>query len=158
MTAENSYGTNILAGGSEIWSRSILERMSDVGCCIGEDTWGSPTQKSLIKAYEKLSPKAQRSVVELLLNTQGVMWKVEGALKRAINDPKLIKKYVQGADFVEEAIKKALREDSHFAISLHEALRGEKAASYGLKFDYYLETIQFTKPKLSKKPSLPTGR
>jgi hypothetical protein len=136
----------------------LTERMNDVGCCVGEDRWGSVGQKNVVRGYEKLSPQAQKSIVELLLNTEGVTCEVEQALRKAINDPKLVEKYLSGADFVNEAIKKELRENTEFAISLQDALNSKRAATYGLTYERGTGTIKFTKPNHSKKSIIPTGR
>jgi hypothetical protein len=128
----------------------LLGGMSVVSCCNRESRGFTVTQECLIKAYENLSPQAQKKLVELLLNTRGVTRKIEKVLQQAINDPKLVKTYVGGADFVIEAIKKGLREDKGFAISVHDALDDEKAALYGLKYDKHMGTIQYTKPALRK--------
>ena len=129
-----------------------------MGCCNGENHWGELTQKSIIGSYERLSPQAQRAIFELLLNTQGVKRQVEQALKRAIDDPQLVKNYVKGADFIAEAIKKEMRQETQFAISLFDAVRSKEAATYGLTYDRYNQDILFKKPKPSIKSNLPKGR
>jgi len=147
ITQETIHEFDIWTGGTEIQevrNRSI-ERMSDVSCCIGKDSWGNLPE--LAREYEKLSPPAKKAVVKLFLDTQGI-WQMEEALKRAINDPKLVKKYMQGTDFVAAALGKALREEDGIGLLLHDALREEKAKLYGIEYDGYF--IKFTNPKPSK--------
>ncbi|MCL2642857.1 MAG: hypothetical protein FWD52_05050 [Candidatus Bathyarchaeota archaeon] len=93
--------------------------------------------RQLKKEWEKLNPQAQKSLVEFMVSLQEGKIYVSKALERGLKDPKLMKEYTKGSDFVLDAIQKAFG-DPMFVRFFNDALGAlsknkDKANSYGLK-------------------------
>jgi len=95
-------------------------------------------RKSILRQYECLCPEGQMAVVEAVINRHGMWMYIATAINKALQNPNILKKHLQGENIIIDAMIMALKEDhgprgtSQMAQHICSANRGQE---FGIEFD-----------------------